>query len=97
MKSISILVCSLLLISCDQPPKFPEIKDYYLFIKDSGDDVCFKYEILNINPITIGNRIEVDSKECNLVGGFKPSDSKKLFTWIDDMHDWIEKNKGRCK
>lgn len=97
MKSILILISSLILISCDEPPKFPGIKDYYLFIKEADKDFCFKYEILSIDPITIGNRSEVDSKECNLVAGFKPEDSKKLFNWIDEIHTWILQNKGRCK
>jgi hypothetical protein len=54
---------------------------------------CAKFEIVEQHPVSIKFIEEVGLKSCHLVGGFGPSDTQKLFNYINDMWDWAETRK----
>lgn len=97
MKILLILVTSILLTGCagKDMPAFPDIKKHYLLMVFGGMSVCNECDILNKIPYKIGNCHEVSLKECDLVGGYKPEDSTKLYNWLVDVKKWAEKQEAK--
>lgn len=54
---------------------------------------CLKFSIVSTYPYKIKFLSEVKMKECNLVGGFKPSETQELLNWIDDVYYWAQDRK----
>lgn len=54
---------------------------------------CLKFEVISRIPYKIKFVSEVQMKDCNGVGGYKPSDFVSLINWISDVAAWAETRK----
>lgn len=54
---------------------------------------CLKFEIVSKHPYKIKYISQVETKECNGVGGYKTEDSISIYNWMDDVAEWAEGRK----
>lgn len=71
----------------------PESKSWPL-AENYGDVTCLHFEIVSSNPYKIKYTGAMELNNCNGVGGYKPSDSVKIYNWMQDAYNWA---KGRQK
>lgn len=87
-------------------PKFPgSVKNHYMLrvpgiaiplaIADLPAEEqqiqCLKLDIVSTKPYTLKFNSVVSITECAGVGGWKPSDSKTIINWVDDVISWMDK------
>jgi len=61
--------------------------------EDATEIACLHFTVETHHPLKIKYQQRVPQYYCNLVGGFKPSDTQLLFSWIDDIWDWAKEKK----
>ena len=94
-KLLTLVAVSLVGCAPAHVPNFPSMVDAYFQIVFVGTvPHCLHFEIVSNHPLLLSEHPrEVELQECNLVGGFKPEVTQKLFSWIDDMWDYAESHK----
>ena len=61
--------------------------------RDEQITKCLHFNILSFIPYKIEFDKQVDLKECNLVGGYKPKDSLSIYNWFSDAEKALDKFK----
>lgn len=60
-----------------------------------GTASCLKFDVVSLRPYQIKFVGVVDISECNLVGGYKPSETQGILNWVDDVYEWA-KDRKKC-
>lgn len=60
-----------------------------------GTVSCLKFDVVSLRPYQIKFVGVVDIHECNLVGGYKPSETQGILNWVDDVYEWA-KDRKKC-
>jgi hypothetical protein len=94
-----ITLLSIFFLSCQQGfPPDPEVKKFYLVVLNGDmNPTCIEYDVLNYIPFKVGNAKFKTIEACEMVGGFKPEDVKKITTYMYDVKKWGEMKESQCR
>lgn len=54
---------------------------------------CLRFKVVSNYPYKIKFETVTPMRDCNMVGGFKPTDTVHLLNWIDDVYVWAQDRK----
>ena len=66
----------------------------FIYVANPDSLTCSKHEIINKDPVTVGDGIDVPWNECPHVFGFKSDDVGPVMDWIRTSQEIAKK---RCK
>lgn len=83
------------LTACKHKGSIEPFPTEYIFEILPGEDICTKYKIINYDPLTVGEGIDLPKKNCPVsIVGFDVENTGSVFAWIRNVQNYVKKN---CK